>query len=84
MEIMFNEGISKEGSLIDLGNEKSVITKSGSFYSYGNTRLGQGREAARKFLKANTDIRDEIELKIRCSEAGIPLDGETAEAPVSG
>ena len=83
IEIMFNEGISKEGSLLDLGDEKGVITKSGSFYSYGDTRLGQGREASRKFLKANTDIRDEIELKIRRSEAGIPLDGESAEAPVA-
>jgi recombination protein RecA len=84
IEIMFNEGISKEGSLLDLGDEKGVITKSGSFYSYGDTRLGQGREASRKFLKSNIDIRDEIELKIRRSEAGIPLDGETTESPVSG
>jgi len=83
IEIMFNEGISKEGSLLDLGDEKGVVTKSGSFYSYGDTRLGQGREASRKFLKANTDIRNEIELKIRRIESGIPLEGESAKAPVS-
>ena len=77
MEIMFNEGISKEGSLLDMGVDLGVVKKSGSFYSYGDTRLGQGREASRKFLKTNTDIRDEIEVVIRRGEDGTtPTDGE--------
>lgn len=84
MEILFNSGISKEGSLLDLGVEIGIVKKSGSFYSYGDTRLGQGREASRKFLKANTDIRDEIEAAIRRGEddtAPPNEQGETADAP---
>ena len=83
IEILFDSGISKEGSLLDLGVEINIVKKSGSFYSYGETRLGQGREASRKFLKSNTDIRDEIEVAIRRNEAGLPPDekDETADAP---
>ncbi|MBT4126020.1 MAG: recombinase RecA [Chloroflexi bacterium] len=84
MEILFDSGISKEGSLLDLGVDMGIVKKSGSFYSYGDTRLGQGREASRKFLKTNTDIRDEIEATIRRTEAGeAPPEetGETADAP---
>ena len=81
MEILFDSGISKEGSLLDLGVEEGIVKKSGSFYSYGETRLGQGREASRKFLKANTDIRDQIEATIRSGEAGTtPPEGETVDA----
>ena len=65
LEIMFKSGISKEGSLLDLGVENGIIRKSGSFYSYDNVRLGQGREASRQFLKTNTDIRNQIETTIR-------------------
>ena len=65
LEILFKEGISKEGALLDLGVETGNIKKAGAFFSYGATRLGQGREAARIFLKDNTDIRDEIERVIR-------------------
>ena len=65
LEIMFKSGISKEGSLLDLGVENGVIRKSGSFYSYDNVRLGQGREASRQFLQTNTDIRNQIEATIR-------------------
>lgn len=81
MEILFDSGISKEGSLLDLGVEEGVVKKSGSFYSYGETRLGQGREASRKFLKSNTNIRDQIEATIRSGEVGTtPPEGETADA----
>ena len=81
MEIMFDSGISKEGSLLDLGVEDGIVKKSGSFYSYGETRLGQGREASRKFLKTNTDIRDQIEATIRSGAVSpTPPDGETADA----
>jgi len=83
MEIMFDSGISKEGSLLDLGVEEGIVKKSGSFYSYGDTRLGQGREASRKFLKLNTDIRDQIEATIRSGEANTtPSEGETVDAAV--
>ena len=81
LEIMFDSGISKEGSLLDLGVEDGTVKKSGSFYSYGETRLGQGREASRKFLKVNTDIRDQIEARIRSGESDTtPPGGETVDA----
>ncbi len=64
-DIYFNEGISREGEIIDLGVEKGIIEKSGSWFSYAGQRIGQGREAAREFLKNNPKIRDEIERKIK-------------------
>src|SRR5436190_15447705 len=64
-DIMYNEGISKEGGLLDLGVELSLVRKSGAFFSFGDTRLGQGRENAKDFLRKNTEIRDEIERLIR-------------------
>lgn len=66
-DIMFNEGISREGDLIELGDDMGIIRKSGSFYSYGDTKLGQGRENSKSFLRANADIASEIEDKIRQS-----------------
>ena len=68
MEILYDSGISKEGSILDVGTEKDIIKKSGAFYSYKETRLGQGREAARIFLRDNIEIRKEIEDIIRNSE----------------
>ena len=59
-DIMFNEGISKEGDLVELGEEMGVIKKSGSFYSFEDTRLGQGRENAKSFLRENSDFADRI------------------------
>ena len=63
-DIMFNEGISKEGELLELGVEKGVIKKSGSFYSFGDTRLGQGRENCKRFLREDPDIAAHIESLI--------------------
>ncbi|MDA1297250.1 MAG: recombinase RecA [Chloroflexi bacterium] len=71
-DILFKEGISKEGGLIDLGVEMGIVKKSGSFFSYGETRLGQGRESARVFLKENHDFRDRLEQEIRGSDGQIP------------
>lgn len=71
-DILYGTGISKEGSLIDMGIEHNVINKSGAWYSYGDERLGQGRENVRDFLKENPKMRDEIEQKIR-EAAGLPL-----------
>ncbi|MFH1640142.1 MAG: recombinase RecA [Chloroflexota bacterium] len=66
-DIIFGQGISKEGNLIDMGVELGMIKKAGAFFSYGETRLGQGRENAREFLKQNPEIAREIEQAIRAS-----------------
>lgn len=65
IDIMYGEGISKEGSIIDIGSEMDIIQKSGAWYSFNNDRLGQGRENAKQFLKENPQIADTIEKKIR-------------------
>lgn len=65
IDVLFNEGISLEGEIVDIGTEREIIKKAGAFYSYGDIKLGQGRENARQFLKENTAIADEIEKKIR-------------------
>jgi recombination protein RecA len=66
-DIMFDSGISKEGNILDVGIEQGIITKAGAFFSYGDTRLGQGRESAKGYLKQNPDLAKEIEEKIRAS-----------------
>jgi recombination protein RecA len=63
-DIYFNEGISRVGEIIDLGVEKNIIEKSGAWYSYSGTRIGQGRENVREYLKSNPLIAKEIEQKI--------------------
>ncbi len=64
-DLMYAEGISKEGGLLDVGIEMGLVKKSGAFFSYGDTRLGQGRENAKEFLRQNVALRDEIEANIR-------------------
>ncbi len=64
-DVIYGEGISKEGEILDLGEELGIIKKSGAWYSYGDMKIGQGREKAREFLKENPEIREEIEQKIR-------------------
>jgi recombination protein RecA len=64
-DIMFNEGISHTGLLVDLGVENDVVDKSGAWFSYGDTRLGQGRENAKHFLRENAELAAEIEGKVR-------------------
>src|SRR5262249_12304253 len=64
-DIMFNEGISREGSLIDVGLEMGIIKKSGAFFSVGDIRLGQGRENAKEYLRQNRDVAEAIEQQIR-------------------
>ncbi len=81
-DIIFGEGISYEGDLIDLGVEHKVISKSGTWFSYGDERLGQGRENARDFLKEHSETAEEIAEKIR-QAAGIvpvPMDASPEEA----
>ena len=63
-DIYYGEGISKAGELIDLGVQHGIIAKSGSWFSYGDTKLGQGRDAVRQLLKDNQELADELEVKI--------------------
>lgn len=63
-DIIYGEGISKTGEIIDLGVEQNVIKKAGSWFSYGETRLGQGREAVRQLLMDNPELAAELEKKI--------------------
>ena len=80
-DIMFAHGISKEGDLVDLGVQNDILNKSGAFYSYGDVRLGQGRENAKSFLGQHPEIAVEIEQKIRASAdtAKSPPAADTAE-----
>jgi recombination protein RecA len=64
-EILYGEGISKQGELIDLGVQHGLVNKSGAWYSYKEDRIGQGKENARQFLLDNPDIADEIESALR-------------------
>ena len=77
-DIMYNEGISHTGLLIDLGAELNIVEKSGAWYSYGETRLGQGRENAKAFLMENAELADEIETKVR-TELGMSRGQAAAE-----
>ncbi|MCB1041527.1 MAG: recombinase RecA [Acidobacteria bacterium] len=78
-DIIYGAGISREGELIDLGNQLSVVDKSGSWYAYGDTKLGQGRDNVARFLRENPDLAAEIEAKIRAKvtpQVGSDTDGE--------
>ncbi|MWJ29714.1 MULTISPECIES: recombinase RecA [Saccharibacillus] len=80
VDIMYGEGISKEGSLIDMGTEMDIVEKSGAWYSYSGERLGQGRENAKQFLKDHKEISLAIETKIRQASNLITLVEEPTEA----
>jgi recombination protein RecA len=82
-DIMFNEGISRIGSIVDLGTELNVLRKSGAFYSYGDQRLGQGRENVKEFLKGNPELADEIESQIRANMAANAATLAVAATPAS-
>ena len=73
-DIMYNEGISKVGDIIDLGSELDIVEKRGSWYSYGDIRLGQGRENAKEYLQQDTELAAEIEKAVReqSMAGGIP------------
>jgi len=79
-DIMYGEGISKNGELLDLGVAAGVVDKSGSWFSYGDERIGQGRENAKQFLRDNTTIAYEIEDKIRAAH-GLDFDMPEGAAP---
>ncbi|MES2446076.1 MAG: recombinase RecA [Bacteroidota bacterium] len=73
-DIMFGEGISKTGEIIDLGVDFNIIKKAGSWFSYGETKLGQGRDAVKNLLLDNPELSDEIEAKIRAEVTGDKLE----------
>lgn len=73
-DIMFGEGISKVGEIIDLGVEYNIIKKAGSWFSYGDTKLGQGRDAVKTLLLDNPDLSDELEAKIRAEVNGVEFE----------
>ncbi len=88
-DIMYNEGISRAGDILDIGTVMEIITKRGAFFSYGDIKLGQGRESAKEFLKANPEVATELEAAIReqvARKSGVALPngrlaGASDEAP---
>ncbi len=76
-DIMFGTGISREGGLLDVGVAMSIVTKTGAWFTFGETRLGQGREAAKEFLKSNPEIAAEVDNLIRgkIAEVSLPVEG---------
>jgi recombination protein RecA len=87
-DIMYGEGISKEGSLLDVAVNLDIVSKSGAWYSYNDQRIGQGRENAKQFLKENQEVKNEIENKIRenfklafSKSLGTHLEGQEDETP---
>lgn len=69
-DIMFGEGISKNGEIVDLGVDYGIVKKAGSWYSYGDTKLGQGRDAVKQLLSDNPELADELETKIKAAVLG--------------
>ncbi len=79
-DLMFGEGISKEGCILDMGVESGIVKKSGSWFNYDEERLGQGREAAKKSLRENPDLRNEIEDKVRAYYELDPINSTEEES----
>ena len=84
-DVMYGEGISREGSLLDVGIEQGVVQKSGAWFAYGDERLGQGRENAKQFLKENDEVRarilDDVYEKLGLSRPGIMTAAEQVAEP---
>jgi recombination protein RecA len=76
-DVMYGEGVSKEGGLLDVGVAMNVVDKTGAWFTYAETRLGQGREASKDFLRQNPAIAADIETKIRTkvTEVALPVEG---------
>ncbi|WP_435106541.1 hypothetical protein [Nocardiopsis synnemataformans] len=82
-DILYGVGVSREGSLIDLGVEHGIVRKSGAWYTYEGTQLGQGKENARNFLRENADMANEVEKKIK-EKLGVPVKGDdSASSPAT-
>lgn len=82
-DILYGEGISKVGEIIDLGVEHNIIKKSGSWFSYGDTKLGQGRDSVKALFNDNPELMEEIETKIREALSGTPTEAPVAAALVA-
>jgi recombination protein RecA len=83
-DILYGEGISREGDLLDLATNHNILEKSGSWFSYKGERIGQGRENARQFLKDNKEVREKLEAEVRKELGLIPAGPTPAAAPVNG
>ena len=81
-DLMYGEGISREGNILDMAVEEGIVTKSGAWYTYGDERLGQGREAAKETMRKNPELRDEVETKV-CVAIGLLPPQEDDDAEVS-
>ena len=80
-DIMYGTGISKEGSILDMGVDYDIVTKFGAWYTYESERLGQGREAAKEFLRKNPGLREEIEHRVRVA-CGLDFEDESTGEPI--
>ena len=90
-DIMYGEGISKSGEIVDLGVDQDIISKSGAWYGYDDAKIAQGREAAKQFMQDNPEVADEVEAKIKAKLMGLEEEaranrngkGKTADAEVA-
>jgi recombination protein RecA len=78
-DILYGEGISREGDLLDVAAERGILEKSGAWFSYGGERIGQGRENARQFLKENPDVRKKLEAEVRTALNLPPVNGSSGQ-----
>ena len=83
-DVMYGEGISREGGLLDVGVAMDVLTKTGAWFTYGDLRLGQGREQSKEFLKANQDVAQKLENEIRAKVARSRFPSRASPKPSSG
>ncbi|HEY7654001.1 MAG TPA: hypothetical protein VIG07_14360, partial [Methylomirabilota bacterium] len=82
-DVIYGEGISKEGSVLDLAAEHNVVEKSGTWYTYKSERIGQGRENAKRHLKDNPKVLADLEVKVRAALGLKPVGGAPQPAPSS-
>jgi len=81
-DILYGTGISRDGEIVDLGSEMGIVEKSGAWYSFGGERIGQGREAAKQFLKEHPETADQIMAKVM-EKVGLKRPAAEAETPVA-
>jgi recombination protein RecA len=81
VDLMYGTGISKEGDLIDLASNMNIVQKSGTWYAFGDDKIGQGRENAKQFLIDNPEISKKVELKIRQELGLVPVTAQEKETP---
>jgi recombination protein RecA len=82
-DILYGEGISREGEVVELGVENKIVEKSGAWYAYNGEKIGQGKDNAREFLREHADIAHEIENKVRAALGVSPLPGGEAAEPAA-